>query len=296
MNVQICPCHCLLHPLADIVEEMHRLRSLQQQHAARQRSRFSAAFAAGLLHQPADDEPPAAAAQPVDPSDPAAAAAAAAAAGLRHVVVPQGRRVAGPVPAEHVLDGGRPVLVDDAWGRHLLVADDGEGEGSGYSRGLMARLARMGLAGSGIGYGSAAAGTAGDGWGEAGEGHSDSGDDEAAGSRDSYDDNSLQQHNGNGHHAAAASALAPQGAAAEGSHSSTLQQDADRNGHSMPAAAGSSSGLAPQQGEPEEPGLPEVAEAAQAAAAGVAVAARSDNEQRSYGDGALGAVMRKVPL
>ncbi|WIA33980.1 hypothetical protein OEZ86_007075 [Tetradesmus obliquus] len=148
-------------PTRDIVEELHRLRSLQQQHAARQRTKFSSAFAAGLLHHPADDAPPPAAALPLDPSDPAAAAAAAA--GLRHVAVPPGRRVAGPVAAERVLEGGQPVLVDDAWGRHLLLADDDdddddgeEGQGgwaasggsSSYSRGLMARLARMGLAGS----------------------------------------------------------------------------------------------------------------------------------------------------
>ncbi|KAF6258017.1 hypothetical protein COO60DRAFT_1639501 [Scenedesmus sp. NREL 46B-D3] len=237
-------------PARDIVEEMHRLRSLQQQHAARQRSRFSAAFAAGLLHHPADDEPPPAAAPPVDPKDPVAAAAAAA--GLRHVVVPQGRRVAGPVPAEHVLDGGQPVLVDDAWGTHLMVADEDEAEGSGgeeggagssnssYSRGLMAKLARMGLAGSGYGssYGAAAASIANDGWGNVEEGYSDSGDEDSSWAGRYVDDS----------------------------------------------------------GEPVEPRLPEQAEAAQAAAAGVAVAARGDSGQRSYGDGALGGLMRKVPL
>jgi hypothetical protein len=88
--------------------------------------------------------------------------------------------------------------------------------------------------------------------------------------------------------------LPPQGPDAACISSGNLQQDADPT--SMPVAPSSSSSSAPQPCEPEEPGLPEEADAAQAAAAGVAVAARSENEQRSYGDGALGAIMRNVPL
>ncbi|KAF6251855.1 hypothetical protein COO60DRAFT_1628772 [Scenedesmus sp. NREL 46B-D3] len=284
-------------PARDIVEEMHRLRSLQQQHAARQRSRFSAAFAAGLLHHPADDEPPPAAAPPVDPKDPVAAAAAAA--GLRHVVVPQGRRVAGPVPAERVLDGGQPVLVDDAWGTHLMVADEDEAEGSGgeeggagssnssYSRGLMAKLARMGLAGSGYGssYRAAAASIANDGWGNVEEGYSDSGDEDSSWAG-RYVDDSVEPQPGVEHYVSTTPALVPHGAA--GSLDVSLQQDAAANG-SLHISAGSASGVPPRQGEPVEPRLPEQAEAAQAAAAGVAVAARGDSGQRSYGDGVHGA-------
>uniref|UniRef100_A0A383WL91 Uncharacterized protein n=1 Tax=Tetradesmus obliquus TaxID=3088 RepID=A0A383WL91_TETOB len=307
-------------PTRDIVEELHRLHSLQQPHAARQRTKFSSAFAAGLLHHPADDAPPpaaAAAAAPLDPSDPAAAAAAAA--GLRHVVVPPGRRVAGPVAAERVLEGGQPVLVDDAWGRHLLLADDddddddGEGQGgwaagggsSSYSRGLMARLARMGLAGSsGLG---AAASSENDGWGEAEQGHDDDSDEEggwAEGCGEGMAEQQQQQ--GNGHHAGHPAALAPQGAEGVGSPNSSSKPEAQTNGSSGAATAASSSGLLPlarglpgppeAAAPPEEAGLPEEAEAAQAAAAGVAVAAGGDAGQRSYGDGALGAMMRKIPL
>jgi hypothetical protein len=293
--------------LADIVEEMHRLRSLQQQHAARQRSKFSAAFAAGLLHHPADDAPPAPAAPPADPNDPAGAAAAA---GLRHVVVPQGQRVAGPVPAERVLDGGQPVLVDDAWGRHLMVADSSDEEGQGskqeeagagsssYSRGLMARLARMGLVDSSSagGWGAVGRTSEHDDWGEVEHSDNDSSD-EQNGWAERYNADSVEQQQGNGHHAAVLPAQAPLGAEGEGSASRDLRPAAEANGSSLPAAAtGSSSGLLAGAVDADELGLPEAAEAAQAAAAGVAVATQDDAEQRSYGDGALGAIMRKVPL
>jgi hypothetical protein len=250
----------------------------------------------------------------MDPSDPAAAAvaAAAAAAGLRHVVVPQGRNVAGPIPAERVLEGGQAVLVDDAWGRHLMVADEGEGEGgwgqqgggssSSYNRGLMARLASMGLAGS-SGSGAATSGDS-DGWGEVGHGDSDASDEEGAWA-DRYEEQQQQQ--GNRYNAANPSTLAPQGADDVGSLSSSSQPEAEANGSLSRAAAASSSNEPPPeqalQAESgvenngcDEAGVPEEAEAAQAAAAGLAVAARADAGERSYGDGALRAMMRKVPL
>ncbi|KAF8057101.1 Ppid [Scenedesmus sp. PABB004] len=151
-------------PTRGIVEEMHRLRGLQCGRAARARSKFASAFASGLLHVPADDAPPAA------PPGDSAAAAAAAAAGLRHVVVPRGRRVVGALPPERLLHGGAPVLVEDEWGTHALTLPDddsgsddagdaGDGAPSSFSRGLAARLAKLGLGpGSGAGgYGDAAA-------------------------------------------------------------------------------------------------------------------------------------------
>eukprot|EP00775_Hariotina_reticulata_P013867 gene13867-13988_t len=148
-------------PTADVVQEMHRLRRLQQQHTTKTKAVFSAAFSAGLLHHPEDDLPPEACLPAVvQVDDPAGAAA-----GLRHVAAAPGRLPTGPVGPERVLPDSRPVIVDDGWGTHLLMADDDGSEeeevavddeadhdGSyfnngfnSYGAGLVRRLQHLGL-------------------------------------------------------------------------------------------------------------------------------------------------------
>lgn len=47
---------------SDIVAELHRVKDLRRGHTAKLRAAFTAAFNSGLLHHPADDTPPSAAA------------------------------------------------------------------------------------------------------------------------------------------------------------------------------------------------------------------------------------------
>lgn len=114
----VCPAHRprRVVPPTDIVTELRHVRELRRAHNAKLRAAFSSAFNAGLLHHPADDTPAAAS---------AGASSRLSAAGCTWRGLPV---AGGPVGPNHVLeDAGQPVLVEDAWGVHPLLVDEGVG-------------------------------------------------------------------------------------------------------------------------------------------------------------------------
>lgn len=135
----MCPAHTALVLLCpthtDIVAELRRVRELRRAHHTKLRAAFTSAFNAGLLHHPADDAPAAA---------PAGASSRLSAAGRAWRGLPV---AGGPVGPDHVLeDAGQPVLVEDAWGVHPLLVDEGfggEDEGAGQVTELLLRQARL---------------------------------------------------------------------------------------------------------------------------------------------------------
>lgn len=139
---------CICAAVKEVAALRRRLEVCRKQHQQRLKSKFSAAFAQGLLHHPADDESTAA---------PTTADGTVSSYPDSFQQVPRDRLCSlGAVSRERVLESRQPVFVDDVWGTHVLVADGGtdsehSGEhsqqqtGSGVSddSGLTAMLAQM---------------------------------------------------------------------------------------------------------------------------------------------------------
>eukprot|EP00878_Enallax_costatus_P008143 GHUV01008515.1.p1 GENE.GHUV01008515.1~~GHUV01008515.1.p1 ORF type:complete len:527 (+),score=182.46 GHUV01008515.1:496-2076(+) len=136
-------------PTREILAELHRLRDLQQQQRTKQKARFSAAFAKGVLHHPSDDQP---SSSLNSGSNSVGSSTWMFSEGMQHRVADQllGRRALGPVSRERVLDSDQPVLVDDAWGTHPLVAEpDSDDDSHGFGiQSHLDRSAGLGLGGS----------------------------------------------------------------------------------------------------------------------------------------------------